>query len=597
MPEYARRWFVGNARAIIPQALEAGAAEGGCPTPWAGLANSIDLPIGENYGKAVFLIQESLGREIMEKKLPISISVAEFQKQGDRFIPTRTVTWNDYIPAKCYKAGKHVDAKNGACAIELYDKRFALQNTATNRRFNLQGESDWIEDTLSAPATPYTWQQVLAAIWSDLPAIAGASPAIPYTPGSTPENLIFEGVSAWKSVIAVLHAVGCELVFDPFENEFSAVRMTTDQPAIQSARSTAVSEKRLIWDWAPNPCFNYPESVAAVFPAQPSDTSQSPFAAPATAVPLSINALSQVGGTYPILDTMFATGSNSAALAARAVEIGNAVKGLYRPLWDPEGFVVSGVEKLIPGSECNRIIWSYDGEGSRTEILNTFQGVPAGWPGFDSNSPGGSSSPSTPFTMAFFTLDEDLPYVDAPSASATVTKANGEVTVGATITVLGSGKYRAKEGCSGVAIKDAEGNYWIVEIQQPALFLAGTLGDSPGDSEADPHYGAKWNKANAKIVDGLSMTPYPFNWAPSSVTTATHPNPYRLNGQIDDDAMWQYDQVEDEYKLIAVYPKSGKVIGFNWTGTFPLTGYANSQTADCNLVCFRPCISGRDNGT
>lgn len=188
--------------------------------------------------------------------------------------------------------------------------------------------------------------------------------------------------------------------------------------------------------------------------------------------------------------------------------------------------------------------------------------------------PGGSGTPSI---IVEFELDADMPFTAPGSAAATVLASSDPDTlaVSSTISVTSSGAIRAKDGCRGIAVQAGE-QFWVVEIQQPSLFILGTLGASPGASESDPSYGAKWNKTTAKIAGGYSLTPFPFDWLPSSVLSADHPNPFKLNGLVGDDALWQYDATNDQYKLVEIFPKRGKIVGFRFQAAYPSTGFSNA---------------------
>jgi len=57
----------------------------------------------------------------------------------------------------------------------------------------------WLADTLNSGAL-WSWQEMLADVWADLPATAETVPILPWTPAHAPDSWRFQGISAWEAV-------------------------------------------------------------------------------------------------------------------------------------------------------------------------------------------------------------------------------------------------------------------------------------------------------------------------------------------------------------------------------------------------------------
>jgi hypothetical protein len=174
---------------------------------------------------------------------------------------------------------------------------------------------------------------------------------------------------------------------------------------------------------------------------------------------------------------------------------------------------------------------------------------------------GQSSSP----VVVTFTLTENLAYSAGAEADATV----GSIIAGTTsgleegdpIVVYSLGARRSKVGCVGIGIRAPDGRYLVLELQQMALFVKGTL-KPLGGSGTLAQLGAFYNIATVEVENAVSLTPYEFNFIDTSKigTGITQSNRFRLNGNDGDNCILQYDAATDEYFLIAVYPLQARRI-------------------------------------
>lgn len=387
--EVSRVWTVGGYRPLSPKPIADVASAEGWPMQWHGLVNSVSCPRGRRYGEAHFLLsQDSL--DALDKTGPLSIECEH--EDG-------TTTWAGYYVIRTEAVSR--DTLKPPHWVTLADRRYIFERVAANKRYNLRSGtgSSWITDTLNA-GTAYTWQEILDDLWALLPAgIAAGAPSIAAAAASTPENLIFEGMSAWEAINRLVTAVGCAICYNPLDETFSCPELQETQTDLEQLKTD--SENRLLWEFRPEslPEVNYPEKVTVTFKALPGESSDSdPFEAPPTTVETSLGAGGTTGTTWPIVDTLFAWDDNSAARTARAAEVASALKGLLKPLATPWGAVYAGVVEFATGEEITDILWTSDGyRGMRTiarSVYHRFQ-----WPEVPEFGGGGSAASSIEYKI------------------------------------------------------------------------------------------------------------------------------------------------------------------------------------------------------
>ena len=410
MPNSFRKWEVGGKPVLSTKEILDAALRSGYPAHWTNLANGMRFPRGQSHGQATFLMRKEYSDQLAGRG-PFDITGFEYtqsKKDQDDWKQTRKYTWKRWWVSKTYAATESNGNNVPAMVVELVDVRYHLAHAATNRRFNLR-DSDWIDDTLNS-GTPYTWQQVLSTIWGDLPTLAGTCPTLASAPASTPENLLFEGVSAWESIGRILMAAGHVLVLDPFTDTMSFAKMTATQANVAAKIAASKNEGRWIWEWSPDliPSVQLPKEVKVTFPRGPSDTgAYAPFSGLPKIKTSSISSLGQAGTTWPVKDTIIVRGSdasptNDADLIARATEIADAVKGYFRPASEPSGSVYGGFVDFVPGSEVTVVNWKTDHDyGTRTDLRNTMIDEFI-WPEFPNAIGSGGGTPAITFIITAF---------------------------------------------------------------------------------------------------------------------------------------------------------------------------------------------------
>ncbi len=361
-----RIWKINGKKPLSIPPIAETAQQAGWPMDWYGLANSVSCPRGKMWGEAHFLVSTAT-LDGLSLDSPVSITAehedGETEWQAYYCIRTEAITQDPDTPAHW---------------ITLADRRwFFSKASACNKRYNLRNSPTGYITSTTNGGTAYTWEEILEDLWDELPT-PGTAPTLPITPGSTPENLIFEGVNAWEAINQVLTAIGCSVCYDPFEDSFSYVELKATQSGLSSLIDA--NDNRILWEYGPTdlPKSHYPANVVVTFTKLP-DGLDAPFASPPETETVSLGQPSFSDTNWPIHDTMFWFDDNSAQRATRASEIKDALIGLLKPMAEPMGRVYAGVVEFTIGSDLTEIVWTSDGaRGMRTIIKMTRQEIE--WP-------------------------------------------------------------------------------------------------------------------------------------------------------------------------------------------------------------------------
>lgn len=183
-------------------------------------ANSYTCKVGGEPGMAYVLMQreelEKLdSRQPLDFKLGIAGKSVTFKKlaflQAQSLLPLGTQN-----PGSLY-------------LVTLTDVRHFLKRTTINARYNIRSTcsaSAWCDGTIDASTSqPYTFLKILELIWSQFSSFGGffafstwdatkvhGTPNLPTKP---PENLRFEGISAWDALEQVCQQCGFFIRYDP----------------------------------------------------------------------------------------------------------------------------------------------------------------------------------------------------------------------------------------------------------------------------------------------------------------------------------------------------------------------------------------------
>lgn len=357
MPEVSRIFKLDGHAVLSPVPIAEVAREQGWPMPWWGKVNSVACPRGRQYGEAHFLVSQDT---LDDLTLSAAMDITCEHENG-------TTTWAGYYVTRTQAVSRDTDKP--AHWITLADRRWLFEKVACQKRYNLRtGDSSWVTSSLNS-GTPYTWQEVIDDLWALLPAaVAMAVPSLASAAASTPENLLFDGLSAWQAINRVATAIGCGICYDPLTETFTLPELKETQDDLAALKTA--NENRLLWQYTPQdlPATNYPEKVKVSYQQIPGiEGYESPFIPEPITDEVSLSVGGAVGTSWPIRDTLFARPANAAARTARTAEIRDALIGLLRPMAEPWGAVYSGVVPFVTGEEITEVTWSSDGSrGMRT---------------------------------------------------------------------------------------------------------------------------------------------------------------------------------------------------------------------------------------
>lgn len=371
MPKVDRKWTIESRRPLHPSVIAATAQKAGWPMSWYGLVNGLSCPRGRAYGEAHFLLSD----EDLEGVGDGPVDIKCEHEDG-------ATEWVGYYRIRSEAVTKQATPAHW---VVFGDRRWKLEQTAAeNKRYNLRKSSTEFVDATTNGGTAYTWQEVIEDLWALLPGIAGTCPTAPGSSG-TPENLQFDGISAWRAINQVLTAIGAAAVLNPFDGTFSFVSLST-------ATTRETVKGRLLWDFdAAELDQALPATAKVLFPALPGEATAEPYSPWHQPPFLHDGAIGGSQGEYPIVDTLFGYDDNSAARAARATAIGTALRGLLDPRTEPWGEVYAGIVDLEIHSRLTNIRWWNDGTRG-TQTLAEYAHVDIDWPvppNYDAGGAGG----------------------------------------------------------------------------------------------------------------------------------------------------------------------------------------------------------------
>ncbi len=530
MPQVSRTWLInGLVRPLSPDSLIETCEEEGLPTDWHGLVNGVAIPRGRRAGEAHFLVLAS----DLDSLQSGQFSIKCVHEDGETIWPG----WYLEIATAVTKQS------NPAYWVVLRDVRWLLEKSAVaGDDYNLLKSSGTYVAATTNSGTPWTWQQVLTQLWAKLPgAIAGTCPTLPYTPGSTPENLSFDDVGAWRAINQVLTAVGCVLVRNPFSGAFTFERLSVSQ------NLTALDGYSLLWnDRATATNYAIPNEAVVLFPYGPTgSTTYTPFRQKWAEV-------ASIGGTqgqYEITDPMFYFSGREADIIVRAAEVADALAGLLDPKANPFAATYAGAKSVSPGTRLSSVRWVSDGtRGFETQVF--YEPEDIDWPVCPPIDEIGSGSSSVPRVVRF-TLNADISYVAGANVAATVTATNDGSATGGTITVNASWPIRAKSGAIGTAFRTEGGIYWIIDIQLPDT-ITGTL-------DADPE------SAHESSVE-ITVDNEWHDVFSSSPLTVYNPDGILYGAWAGSHCTAKYNPVAARYELVAVQKYATRLIGLVQSG-------------------------------
>jgi hypothetical protein len=288
---------------------------------WLGRVNQFVVPTGKGPGTGAVLLRLSKLAHLAPAR-SASVTPAydlEFTDELGRVVTFKKISILNY---KALEPGLR-DSDEGVFLVELVDRRHFLKEP-TDRAFNVSSAdgASFLASTLTG-GSPYTWQQVLDALWTD--AGLGTAPSLPFTPHNRPENLQYYGWYAWDAVCDFLDRIACRVKYDPTADTFSLVRLGANVAAADRALEALEDGVQRVWDTYPGePEYAWrPKKIRVLFPRRPAPTAGT---SPYYSHDITLAAANGVTGGMVILHddltALAATGAptNAATLTTRAQE-------------------------------------------------------------------------------------------------------------------------------------------------------------------------------------------------------------------------------------------------------------------------------------
>ena len=191
---------------------------------WAGKANSYHCPVGEEVGTGWVLMFRNRLNEL-STSAPLTLTFG--QGGSDESIEIHGL----YIRSAQRVSPGQSQSNDAVYLVELVDTRYQLNRKSINKRYNcrpLRDTSDTYVTATKNSGTPWTWPQVITDLWNANDTLIGSIGTLPDLTDvtSTPENLRYEGTSAWAALNDVCRRCGCQVILDnAFVNNFYVVRL------------------------------------------------------------------------------------------------------------------------------------------------------------------------------------------------------------------------------------------------------------------------------------------------------------------------------------------------------------------------------------
>jgi hypothetical protein len=288
---------VSGAGVLDPRPLIEAAQRLNSQTDFIGLANSITCPVGIHPGSAYFLVPRTVvdgGGTNGSVNRNNVVNITWTHQQSDDFDPNNAsvTTWKNYVVIEAHCVGLDGDSQ-AAYMLELRDKRHLMFAGTANKLYNVSdgvnddGEKTYLKETLKPggfPLYPWTWQEILENLWSELPFNAGACPTLPWSPSMTPDTIRFVGVSAWEAIGDLLAVLQSVIVLNPLTDVFTIARLGQVQgdPFFGiDPLFDAIADRLMIDDKPKDDCkrANVPDAINFTFPRRTKDCEQQEDAA------------------------------------------------------------------------------------------------------------------------------------------------------------------------------------------------------------------------------------------------------------------------------------------------------------------------------
>lgn len=293
------------------------------PTDWwddpTKRPNHFAIPLGRTPGSGFVLLRD---QDLSDLDQTIDHTLTFRDAEGNE----RTLQKITFLKSRCITPGG-AENDNSHFVCELVDRRWFLSRIPVDKAYNVSAADglSYLASSLNA-GFAWTWQQLVQDLCTTL---GLGTQTLPFTPDSTPNNLIFWASFAWPALNDVLDRIACTVRYDPEADTFSIIRLgaTTAAGAVaaQNLGNTLAAQQVQVWNsfWNEPARGRLPEKIRVVFSRRPQPTDGTSIY---YTVDVTLAATAGVkAGTYEQLhDDLTAVGlgvpTNAALLATRAAE-------------------------------------------------------------------------------------------------------------------------------------------------------------------------------------------------------------------------------------------------------------------------------------
>jgi hypothetical protein len=354
---------------LEPDLVLAGAQRHGTPLDFWGRANRYEARRGLKPGVAWVLVT----RKTLDELDLAAVHSLKFVGDAAE-VPGKTLELHGLIVVRAICMNlKNEAATDVAYLVELRDRRHLLRKSHINSRYNIRKtgmagrctEDVYIEETTNE-GDPFTWAEIWSDIWLDLPGDLGSAPDLPYTPAGVPEGLSWPCANRWQAVGEFLHSIGCDITYDPIEDEFSVIRLGEGQAGLAGAMTAR--RNRLIYNYDPLRSLamaDEPAKYMVCFPKL-ADCCERHSIEVATGAPdgVTANTVECIHDTLYVLEDDEGI-TNETELNARAAEIVSNERDRW--LWSNQRrrlHYSGALPDVVPGSEISKVVWRYCGQST-----------------------------------------------------------------------------------------------------------------------------------------------------------------------------------------------------------------------------------------
>jgi hypothetical protein len=203
-------------------------------------ANGYWCPVGEKPGVAwVYALDKDLAGFNLSGPILLSLTAGKSVTFPRLYLDTAIVATKGAtgdgkrVRALRLLDVRHLLAKFSSCNLAVNVRCPAPPTLSTDG----SDPKEFYADSLNNGAA-HTWTTAVKAIWDALPSgLVNAFPGLPFTPNGLPQNIRYNGVSAWRALHDLLGRLNCTTAYDPQADKFSIVEQGASQAGLTAAQA------------------------------------------------------------------------------------------------------------------------------------------------------------------------------------------------------------------------------------------------------------------------------------------------------------------------------------------------------------------------